>query len=85
MELYLGSCEYKWTHKDTHMERMWVQREVGADVYKTVEENGWDWVLKRSNSRSLPGDIYCRCDINVMMHESKAATHFILKHSEKVK
>jgi len=85
MELYLGSCEYKWTHKDTHMERMWVQREVGADVYKTVEENGWDWVLKRSNSRSLPGDIYCRCDINVILPESKAATHFILKHSETVK
>ena len=32
MKVYLGSCEYKWTHKDTHMEQMWIMREIGAET-----------------------------------------------------
>lgn len=80
MRYYLGSCEYKWTHAKTHMESMWIMRELGQDLYKLVEENNWDWKLIRSNSQSLPGDIYCRCDVYVEIPNTKQGTLFVLKY-----
>jgi len=80
MRYYLGSCEYKWTHAKTHMEPMWIMRELGQDLYKFVEENNWDWKLIRSNSQSLPGDVYCRCDVYVEIPNTKQGTLFVLKY-----
>ena len=60
------------------MENIWVMREVGEKLYKTVEENNWKWVLQRSQSQTLPGDVYCRCDIYVELDDSKHATLFQL-------
>lgn len=82
MRYYLGQCEYKWTHADTHMEHIWIRRELGDDLYKTIESNNWDWSLLRSSSTSLPGDTYCRCDIYVNIDDSKNATLFALKYSQ---
>lgn len=79
MRYYLGTCEYKWSHKGTNAEQLWVRREVGDELYKTVESNNWTWILLRSQSNTLPDDIYCRCDIYVDVDESKAATIFALK------
>jgi len=79
MRYYLGQCEYKWSHAQTHMEKIWVRRELGDELFKTVESNDWKWTLIRSNSQSLPGDIYCRCDIYVDSHNDKLDTHFVLK------
>ena len=78
---YLGNCEYKWTHKNSQMEILWVRREVGEDIFKTVESNGWDWVFLRSESQTMPGDTYCRCDIYVDIPNSKQATLFVLKYN----
>ena len=55
-------------------------RELGSELYKTVEENNWDWKFLRSNSQTLPGDVYCRCDIYVEISDTKHATHFLLKY-----
>lgn len=77
---YLGTCEYKWTHKNSQMEIIWVRREVGEEIFKTVETNGWDWVFLRSESQTMPGDLYCRCDIYVDIPNSKEATLFVLKY-----
>ncbi len=82
MRYYLGTCEYKWTHKNQAMEQIWIRRELGDDLYRTVEENNWEWVLLRSSSTSLPGDLYCRCDIYVDIDDSKNATLFALKYSQ---
>lgn len=82
MRYYLGQCEYKWTHKETDMEALWVRREVGEELFKTIEQNQWTWILLRSNSHSLPSDIYCRCDIYVEIEDSKHATHFVLKYPQ---
>lgn len=79
---YIGSCEYKWSHADTRNEQLWIQREVGNGLYKTVESNDWKWVLLRSNSQTLPGDMYCRCDIYVDLPNSKQATLFVIKYSK---
>ena len=84
MRLYLASCEYKWSHAKTSMENMWVMREVGKELYKTVETNNWQWKLIRSNSQTLPGDIYCRCDIYIELPDSKQATLFALKYNTKL-
>ena len=81
MRYFLGQCEYKWTHSDSRMEQIWIQRELGDDLYKTVESNNWEWKLQRSNSQTMPGDIYCRCDIYVEVPDSKQATLFALKFS----
>ena len=80
MRYYLSSCEYKWTHADTHMEQIWVMRELGSEVYKLIESNEWEWKLLRSNSQTLPEDVYCRCDIYLEIPDSKQATYFLLKY-----
>jgi len=79
LRYYLSSCEYKWSHARTSMEQMWIQRELGTELYKLIESNGWEWKLLRSNSPTLPEDIYCRCDIYVETDDSSAATFFALK------
>ena len=80
MRYYVGSCEYKWKHVDNpDLEPLWIMREIGADIYKLVEENNWEWKLLRSNSQTLPGDVYCRCDIYVEIPNTKQATIFLLK------
>ena len=81
MRYYLGSCEYKWSHAKTNMENMWIMRELGTELYKTVETNNWEWKLLRSNSQTLPDDTYCRCDIYVEIPDSKQATLFALKYN----
>ena len=79
MRYYLGQCEYKWTHANTSMEQMWVMREIGTELFKTVESNNWTWVLLRSNSVSLPGDTYCRTLVYADSNDDKLDTHFVLK------
>lgn len=64
------------------MENIWIMREIGDELYKTVESNNWEWVLQRSNSQTLPGDIYCRCDVYVEVPDSKQATMFVLKYPQ---
>ena len=80
MRYYLGSCEYKWKHAETDLEPIWIQREVTSEIYKLVEQNDWTWVWLRSNSQTLPSDVYCRCDIYVDIPDTKQATFFVLKY-----
>jgi len=61
------------------MEQMWVMRELGTDLYKLIEQQNWEWKLIRSNSQTLPDDVYCRCDIYVEIPDSKQGTLFALK------
>ena len=82
MRYYLGQCEYKWTHANTDMEKLWVQRELGTELFKTIESNNWCWVLLRSSSTSLPGDTYCRTMIYVDSNDDKLDTHFVLKYPQ---
>jgi hypothetical protein len=84
MRYYIGSCEYKWSHAKTSMEQMWVMRELGTDLYKLIEQQNWEWKLIRSNSQTLPDDVYCRCDIYVDVPSSKQATMFVLKYPQAV-
>lgn len=84
MRYFVGSCEYKWAHKQTKMEQLWVMRAVGEELYKIVESNDWEWTLIRSNSQTLPNDIYCRCDVYVDVPHTKSGTHFVLKYPQLV-
>ena len=61
---------------------MWIMRELGTDLYKHIESNGWEWKLLRSNSQTLPEDIYCRCDIYVEIPNTKQGTVFALKYAQ---
>jgi len=61
------------------MEQIWVRRELGEELYKTIESNGWEWILLRTQSNTLPDDVYCRCDIYADSHDDKLDTHFVLK------
>ena len=79
MRYYLGQCEYKWSHAETEIEKLWIRRELGDELYKTVERNRWRWVLLRTHSATLPGEIYCRCDVYAESHDNKLDTHFTLK------
>jgi len=84
MRYYLSSCEYKWTHAKSSMEQLWIRRELGDEVYKLIESNNWQWHLLRSESQTIPGDTYCRCDIYVELPDSKQATHFLLKYPKAI-
>ena len=82
MRFYLASCEYKWTHSNTSIEQIWIQRELGDELYKTIESNNWELKLLRSNSQTLPEDIYCRCDVYVEIPDTKQGTMFVLKYPQ---
>lgn len=79
MRYYLANCEYKWSHAHTDMEKIWIRRELGDELYDFVEQSGWKWHLMRSNSQVLPSDIYCRCDIYIDTDDSAQATLFVLR------
>jgi hypothetical protein len=79
MRFYLGSCEMKWSHKD-ELEQLWIRRELGDELFKEIQ---WHTiVILRSNSQSLPGDTYKRCDIYVDVEDDRHATLFALKFSK---
>ena len=63
------------------MEQIWIRRELGEELYKTIESNGWDWKLLRTGSQTVPADVYCRCDIYVDVPNNKTCTEFLLKYS----
>jgi hypothetical protein len=82
MRYYLGQCGYKWTHAHTQIEMLWIRRELGDELYKTIESNNWTWKLQHSKSQTLPDDIYCRCDIYIDTNNDKLDTHFVLKYPQ---
>ena len=79
MRYYLGQTEYKWTHAETDIEKIWIRRELGNELCSTVDANGWRWVLLRTHSVALPGDIFCRTIVYADSHDDKLDTHFVLK------
>ena len=79
MRYYLGQTEYKWSHAESDLEKIWIRKELGDELYRTVESNNWKWKLLRTHSTVLPGDVYCRCDVYVESHDDKLDTHFLLK------
>ena len=81
---FLGQCEYKWTHARGRMENFWVMRELGQELWKQVNQDGFELVLIRSQSQSL--DRFCRCNIYVDVDDSKRkAFLFTIKNSERIK
>jgi len=63
---------------------MWVQREIGTDLFKQCNQPGFELVYIRSNSQTLPEDIYCRCDVYVDVEDSKQALLFALQGHQEV-
>ena len=59
---------------------LWIRREIGDELFKEVETHGWKWALLRSESQTVPGDIYCRCDIYVDTDNNKHSILFPLKY-----
>lgn len=53
------------------MEDMWVMRELGQDLWKQCNQDGYELEYVRSNSQTLPEDIYLRCDIYVNVDDTK--------------
>ncbi len=81
---YLANCEFKWSHAGTRMENIWVQRELGDELFKQCNQDGFNLVMLHSNSQTLPDDMYCRCDIYVDVENSKQGTLFALKFQEAI-
>lgn len=64
---------------------MWVMRELGQELWKQVNQDGFELVLIRSKSQMLPEELYCRCDIYVDVDDSKRkAFLFAIKNSERI-
>lgn len=82
MRYYIGQCEYKWSHAGTDLELLWVKRALGSKLFDNINQEGIEVTLLRSNSQSLSGDIYCRCDIFVDIKDAKQAILFEIKHSD---
>lgn len=78
MKVYLGQCEYKWTHVESRMEQLWIQRELGEELFKEINHLGLDIILERQKASFAP-DIYCTSKIYVELDDTKRATLFLLK------
>ena len=79
---YLATYEFKWTHVGTRMENVWVQRELGDELYKQCNQEGFQLVMQHSNCQTLPGDMYCSCDIYVDVDHTHQGTLFALKYPQ---
>lgn len=66
------------------MENVWVQRELGDELYKQCNQDGFNLAMIHSNSQTLPSDMYCRCDIYVDVENSKQGTLFALKFEQAI-
>ena len=84
MRFYVGTCEMKWSHKD-RMEQIWIQRELGDELFEEIQQDWYKVVVIRTNSQSLPGDTYKRCDIYVDIEDENRATLFALRFSNKIR
>ena len=84
MRFYVGSAEMKWSHKD-RMEQIWIQRELGDDLFEEIQQDWYNVVILRTNSQSLPGDTYKRCDVYVDVEDENYALLFAIKFSNKVR
>jgi hypothetical protein len=62
------------------MEQFWIQRELGDKLFEEIQ---WHTiVIIRSNSQTLPGDTYKRCDIYVDIEDKNRALLFALQFSK---
>ena len=61
------------------MEHMWVRRELGEELFAQCNQPGFELVYIRSNSQTLPEDVYCRCDVYVDVEDSRQSTLFALR------
>ena len=71
----------KWSHVD-RIEQIFIQRELGDELFEEINQEWCNIVIVRSNSQSLPGDIYKRCDVYVDIEDEKRAILFALKFSK---
>lgn len=78
---YLGQCDYKWSHARGPVENLWVMEELGEELYRLCNTDGFKLVYQRTNSQVLPGDIYLRNNIYVDVSEDQS-TMFVLKYPE---
>lgn len=68
-------AEMKWSHKD-RMEQLWIQRELGDELFKEINQGYCEIKIFRSESHI---DGYKRCDVYVDIDDEKRATWFALK------
>lgn len=61
------------------MEHIWVRRELGEELYAQCNQPGYELDYIRSNSQTLPEDVYCRCDVYVDIHDEKQSLLFALR------
>ena len=67
------------------MEQIWIQRELGDELFKEIQQDWCKVVILRTDSQSLPSDTYKRCDIYVDIEDTPRATLFALQFSDKIR
>ena len=78
MRFYVGTCEMKWTHEGD-LEQLWIRRELGDELFKEIQQDYYKPVILRSDSQTLPGDVYKRVDVYVDVEDSKQALLLALR------
>lgn len=81
MRFYLATVEMKWEHTGK-TEQLWIKCKLGDELFEEIQQDWYKVVILRSNSQSLPGDMYKRCDIYVDIEDERRATLFALKFSK---
>ena len=80
MRFYLDTVEMKWEHEGK-TEQLYIRCKLGDKLFREIQQDWYKVVILRSNSQSLPGDMYKRCDIYVDIEDERRATLFALKVS----
>jgi hypothetical protein len=71
----------KWSHKD-QMEQLWIRQELGNRLFEEINLDHHNVTILRSNSQSLPGDIYKRCDIYTNISDERRGILFALTYTQ---
>jgi hypothetical protein len=84
MRYYVGTCEMKWSHVG-RIEQIWIRRELGDELFEEIQQEWHTVVILRTNSQTLPGDTYKRCDVYTDIADTPRATVFALRFSDKIR
>lgn len=80
MRYYIGSLDFKWSHVGTSMEEIWVRRELGDELYKQCNQDGFNLHYDHTDSLTLPNDMYCTCEVSVDVPDSNEGLLFQLQY-----
>lgn len=72
-------------HHNERMEDIWIRREVGDDLWYTMNQDWCNIVKRQKVPNSLPSDVFKGVDVYLEIEDSKRSSWFALAYPAVVK